>query len=103
MGPKLNGKILANSGGDWNAVRPDGVIHVYVRYTIQADDGTIIGITNEGYGRASQDTMKSVFEADDLAIASMSNGGREWYTKTSPRFEVAGIVRGINGFLDLYS
>ncbi|KAL4737921.1 hypothetical protein BDV11DRAFT_206388 [Aspergillus similis] len=88
-GPRLRGRIVPNTGGDWNAVRPDGVVHVYARYTIEADDGTMIGITNEGYGRASRDTMKSVFEADDPSVASLANGGRDWYTRTSPRFEVA--------------
>lgn len=88
-GPKLEGKIVPKSGGDWNAVRQDGVVHIYARYTIQADDGTMIGITNEGYGRATQSTMKSVFESEDPSIASLANDGKDWYTKTSPRFEVS--------------
>jgi hypothetical protein len=64
-GPKLQGTILAHTGGDWNAVRDDGVVHLYARYTIQANDGTIHGICNEGYGRASAETMKTVFEDVD--------------------------------------
>ncbi|KAJ5381877.1 uncharacterized protein N7496_004305 [Penicillium cataractarum] len=87
-GPKFEGKILPNTGGDWNTVRSDGVVHLYARYTIQAEDGTLIGILNEGYGRASQEIMKVVFEDTDPAKASMANGGADWYTRTSPRFEV---------------
>ncbi|KXJ85340.1 hypothetical protein Micbo1qcDRAFT_186690 [Microdochium bolleyi] len=81
------GKILSG-GGDWNAVRSDGVVHVLAKYTIQLDDGTLVNITNEGYGRASQATMSAVFGNDPTA-ASMADGGRAWYTKTWPRFEVA--------------
>lgn len=77
------------TGGDWNAVRDDGVVHLYARYTIQASDGTIIGICNEGYGRAGPETMKTVLEDMDPSKASMTNVGADWYTRTSPRFEVA--------------
>ncbi|KAJ5246776.1 hypothetical protein N7468_001759 [Penicillium chermesinum] len=88
-GPKLNGKIIPNSGGDWNTVRSDDVVHLYARYSIQADDGSMIGIINEGYGRDSQKAMKSVFEDADPSSTSMANGGKDWYTRTSPRFELA--------------
>lgn len=42
-GPKFEGKILPNTGGDWNSVRADGVVHLYARYTIQAEDETVVG------------------------------------------------------------
>ncbi|KAJ4395066.1 hypothetical protein N0V91_011095 [Didymella pomorum] len=87
QGPKLTGTILAG-GGDWNAARTDGVVHIYAKYSIQAEDGTLIVITNEGYGRASQQVMNGVF-GDDPAKASMENGRLGWYTKTCPKFEVA--------------
>ncbi|KAJ4310730.1 hypothetical protein N0V94_008304 [Neodidymelliopsis sp. IMI 364377] len=86
-GPRFTGKILAG-GGDWNAARPDGVVHIFAKYSIQAEDGTLIVTTNEGYGRASQQIMDGVF-GDDPAKASMEDGGLGWYTKTCPRFEVA--------------
>ncbi|KAJ1334977.1 DUF3237 family protein [Microdochium nivale] len=93
------GKILSG-GGDWNAVRPDSVVHFLAKYTIQLDDGdgknTLVNVTNEGYGRASQATMNAVFNSDPAAAAGAAaasepnEGDREgWYTKTWPRFEVA--------------
>ncbi|KAF2032572.1 hypothetical protein EK21DRAFT_87159 [Setomelanomma holmii] len=94
-GPKLTGKILPG-GGDWNAARPDGVVHVLAKYTIQADDSTLINVHNEGYGRASQEIMDGVF-GDDPSRASMADGGEGWYTKTFPRFEV---VEGKHGWLN---
>lgn len=84
-GPRLTGKVLSG-GGDWNAVRPDGVVHVFAKYSIQASDGTPISITNEGFGRASQSGIKAIFDGTD---ASMIDGDERWYTKTWPRFEVA--------------
>ena len=86
-GPRLNGKILPG-GGDWNAVRPDGVVHVLAKYSIQTEDGVMISVTNEGYGRASREDMQAVF-GDDPTKASMKGGGADWYTKTVPKFEVA--------------
>jgi hypothetical protein len=94
-GPRLKGIILPG-GGDWNAARSDGVVHVLAKYTIQAEDGTLISVTNEGYGRASQEIMEGVF-GDDPSKASMVEGGEEWYTKTFPRFEV---VPGTHGWLN---
>ncbi|KAJ5605338.1 hypothetical protein N7510_010492 [Penicillium lagena] len=35
-GPKLEGTIVANTGGNWNCVHVDEVVHLYARYTIQA-------------------------------------------------------------------
>ncbi|PYI29884.1 hypothetical protein BP00DRAFT_447982 [Aspergillus indologenus CBS 114.80] len=86
--PKLQRTIVPHSVGDWNVVRVDGVVLVYARYSIRLADGTLVGITNEGYGRASAATMKSVFEDEDPAATSMTNGGQEWYTRTLPKFEV---------------
>ncbi|OAL07660.1 hypothetical protein IQ06DRAFT_342375 [Phaeosphaeriaceae sp. SRC1lsM3a] len=85
-GPCLNGEILSG-GGDWNAVRADGVVHILAKYSIKTNDGVLIYIHNEGYGRANQADMKTVF-GNDPSSASMKNGGSDWYTKTFPRFEV---------------
>lgn len=88
QGDSIRGKILPG-GGDWNVVRDDGVVEVYAKYTICTDDGTMILVTNMGWGRASQTQMQAVF-GDDPASASLgSDAGASWYTKTSPRFEVA--------------
>ncbi|KAI1840751.1 hypothetical protein JX265_012964 [Neoarthrinium moseri] len=87
-GDGIQGRILPG-GGDWNAAREDGVVHVMAKYAIQMDDGTMVNITNEGYGRASQQTMKTVFSSPEAVAGSPTNGASEWYTKTFPHFEVA--------------
>ena len=46
-GPKLNGKVLP-AGADWSVVTPDGVVHVDVRTTLEADDGARIYLQYKG-------------------------------------------------------
>lgn len=95
-GPKLNGTILPG-GGDWNVVRSDGVVHFVAKYTICADDGsgneTLINVTNEGYGRASQQTMDKVFAQGPKPAQQVGQDEEDkrkgWYARTWPRFEVA--------------
>ncbi|KAK5056798.1 hypothetical protein LTR84_012330 [Exophiala bonariae] len=84
-GPNLKGEILPG-GGDWNAVRADGVVHVLAKYAIRLEDGTMVNVHNEGYGRASQTVMEGVFSGQPGGAVPE---GSEWYTKTWPRFEVA--------------
>ncbi|KAL2817977.1 hypothetical protein BDW59DRAFT_152301 [Aspergillus cavernicola] len=105
-GPKLNGKIISNSSGNWNAVRLDGVVHLYAQYTIQADDGTLIGIINEGYGRASQETMKAGLRIRIgwlrrwRATVAVREGGIQGQVRS---LKLRGIGQRISGFLGLYS
>jgi Protein of unknown function (DUF3237) len=46
-GVNLRGRILAG-GADWQLVRPDGVLEIEARYTIQTDDGVNISVCNRG-------------------------------------------------------
>jgi hypothetical protein len=46
-GPNLNGKVLPG-GADWQLVRPDGVLEIEARYTVQTEDGVNIAIRNRG-------------------------------------------------------
>jgi hypothetical protein len=46
-GPLLQGKVVPG-GADWQFVRPDGVLQVEAKYTLQASDGTLIMVTNRG-------------------------------------------------------
>jgi len=48
-GPRLNGKVVDYSGADWGTVRTDGVVELNAHYLLQADDGALIYIKNQGY------------------------------------------------------
>lgn len=67
-GDRLRGEVLSG-GDDWGVVRPDGVIELDLRVTLQTDDGALVHMTFEGI-------------RDDAAP-----GGP--YFRTLPRFETA--------------
>ena len=87
-GPRLNGKAVPNSGGDYALFRPDDVVSFDARYMLEADDGALILMRNRGYlwGR-NPDTMQKL---RDMAF----KGGpivdpAEYYLRSTPSFEVA--------------
>ena len=49
-GPKVKGKIVDNSGGDWLTLRADGSFKLDVRLTIKTEDGADILMTYNGIG-----------------------------------------------------
>ena len=67
-GPAIQGEVMPG-GADWNLTRPDGVAEVWARYTLRADDGVLVGVTNAGL------------------IVPQPDGSL--YARTSPQFEVA--------------
>ena len=46
-GPRLRGKVLAG-GGDWLLLRPDGVLELDLRITLETDDHALIYMTFQG-------------------------------------------------------
>ncbi|MBN9142331.1 MAG: hypothetical protein BGP00_21325 [Novosphingobium sp. 63-713] len=86
-GPHLNGRIYPNSGADWALFRPDKVLGLDARYMLEAQDGTLILMRNQGYlvGRAP-DVLPRI-------QAWMFEDGPEvpfedYYLRTTPTFEV---------------
>jgi hypothetical protein len=86
-GPRLRGKAVPNSGGDYSLFRPDDVLAFDARYMLQEDDGTLILVNNRGYlwGR-NADTM------DRLRKMAFAGGPTvdpsEYYLRAFPTFEV---------------
>jgi hypothetical protein len=85
-GPRLNGRAVPNSGGDYALFRPDGVLAFDARYMLEADDGALILMHNRGYlwGR-SPDVMPRI-------RAWIFEGGpevahQEYYLRAFPTFE----------------
>ena len=67
-GDRLRGKVLPG-GDDWTVTRPDGVVELDLRITLETDDGALIHMTFEGI-------------RDDGASGAP-------YFRTLPRFETA--------------
>jgi hypothetical protein len=79
-GPRLNGKVVPMSGGDYPLVRPNGVIDFDARYLIEADDGTIIYLQNRGYRWGSEEVMARLARQEPV-------DPHEYYMRTSPKFD----------------
>lgn len=78
-GPLLNGRVVPG-GADWQLVQPDGLIDLTARYTIEAADGTLIGVVNRGLRHAPPEVNARLAagEAVDPALV---------YFRTTPVFE----------------
>jgi hypothetical protein len=76
----LSGRVLPG-GGDWQSIAPGGLSHVHARYTIEAADGTLIGVTNTGVRTATPEVMQKLVEGIEV-------GPDEYYFRTRPEFEV---------------
>ncbi len=80
-GPRLNGRVVPG-GADWQFVRPDGVLAIEAKYTLEADDGTLIMVTNKGMRHGPQEVLDRIARGDKVAP-------NEYYFRTSAEFEVA--------------
>jgi hypothetical protein len=67
-GDRLRGKVLPN-GDDWTLKRPDGIVELDLRVTLETDDGALVYLTFAGI-------------RDDGAPGAP-------YFRTLPRFETA--------------
>ena len=87
-GPRLNGKALPGSGGDWSLFRPDGVLQMDARYMLEADDGTLILLRNQGYlwGR-TPDVIPRI--QDWMFRDGPPVPHSEFYLRSAPTFEVS--------------
>lgn len=86
-GPRLNGKAVPNSGGDYALFRPDDVLSFDARYMLEENDGTLIMIHNRGYlwGRY-EDTMDKI--RDWIFNDGPEVPHTEYYLRAFPTFEV---------------
>lgn len=79
-GPRLNGRV--RPGADFQIIRPNGLTVLHARYVIEADDGALIYIENDGlrFGpKAALDKIKRGEPVDPALI----------YFRSVPRFETA--------------
>lgn len=81
-GPRLEGEVIAGSGGDWPLFRKDGVACFDARYLLRASDGTIIQIANRGYAHASPEAQRRLESGAPLEM--LDN-----YCRFTPTFETA--------------
>ncbi len=68
-GDKVNGVIVANSGGDWVSVGATGAMRIDVRFTILTDDEAIIYVSYKGVLQGRRALCGPLFETGDERYA----------------------------------
>lgn len=79
-GERLRGKIVPG-GSDWPVIGTDGHSRISAHYTIVADDGTAIYVTNEGLRVSPPKVLARLRAKETVAPA-------EYYFRTVPKFDV---------------
>jgi hypothetical protein len=78
-GPGIKGRVVSG-GADWQFVRPDGVLDVQAKYTLETDDGVLIMVDNRGIRHASPAVMERLTKGENVP-------GSEYYFRTTAQFE----------------
>lgn len=79
-GPRLRGRVIPMSGGDFPLVRPNGVIDFDARYLLEAEDGAIIYMQNRGYRWGDEAVMERMRRNEPVEH-------HEYYMRVSPKFD----------------
>lgn len=79
-GKRIKGSILPG-GGDWQDVAADGSAQIFARYSLRADDGTVIGVSNPGIRNGPPEVLRKL-AAGEAVSPSL------YYFRTMPTFTV---------------
>ena len=78
-GPNIRGRVIPG-GADFQYMRPDGVLAVEARYTLETSDDVLIMVTNRGIRRAPPAVMERLGRGEPVDPS-------EYYFRTTPEFE----------------
>ena len=78
-GERLRGKVLPG-GDDWTLKRPDGVIELDLRITLETDDGALIHMTSFGLRHGPPEVIAALARGESVDPST-------YYFRTTPRFE----------------
>lgn len=80
-GPRLSGRVLPQSGGDWPRFWPGGLVEFEAHYQLEASDGTPIYIHNRGLAWSTPEVLARIEAGKAVTL-------EETYCRVTPRFEV---------------
>lgn len=110
-GPRLTGRVVPHSGGDWPRIWDSGLIEFEAHYMLEASDGTPIYIHNRGVAYSSPEILARIEGGESVR-------SDDTYCRVTPRFEApagphewlnrtifVGVAerRGGSTFFDYYS
>ena len=78
-GPRLTASILPG-GADWQTIRANGAIDLVARYTLRAEDGTLISVVNKGIRRGPPGVLAKLEAGEEVDPSS-------YYFRCTPVFE----------------
>ena len=78
-GPRFSGRVVPG-GADWQYVRPDGVLSAEARYALEADDGTLVMVTNRGLRHGPAEVIERIARGEEVAST-------EYYFRTVAEIE----------------
>ena len=73
-GPKFNGRVLPG-GADFQIIRPNGFTILEARYAIEADDGALVYVENNGVRFGSPEVMANGPVTDAVAYETENASG----------------------------
>jgi hypothetical protein len=79
-GPHLRGTVVPAVSADWLLLRPDGVLELDLRVTLQTDDGALISMRSFGLRHGPADVIAAMGRGEPVDPAA-------YYFRTTPRFE----------------
>jgi hypothetical protein len=79
-GPRLSGRVVPHSGGDWPRIWDSGLIEFEAHYMLEADDGTPIYIHNRGIAHSDPAVLARIEAGESVAPGAS-------YCRVTPRFE----------------
>src|SRR5438132_11973607 len=81
-GPRLRGTVLPGGSADWLLLRPDGVLELDLRATLQTDDGALISMKSFGLRHGPPAVIAALGRGETVDPST-------YYFRTTPRFEPA--------------
>lgn len=79
-GPRLHGRVMPQSGGDWPRIWAGGLVEFEAHYMLEAEDGTPIYIHNRGIAWSSPAVLARIEAGEPVDPG-------DTYCRVTPRFE----------------
>ena len=81
-GERIKGTVHEGPGGDWMLLRPDGVLNLDVRITLETDDQQLIFMSYQGVRHGPQEVMDRLGRGESV-------DPKEYYFRMVPSFETS--------------
>ncbi len=82
QGDRLKGTVHEAPGGDWMLLRPDGVLNLDVRITLETDDHQLIFMSYQGVRHGPQEVMDRLGRGESV-------DPKAYYFRMVPSFETS--------------